>query len=81
MMFFAPGRNPDDPNECPRMEEIECFRMKLDGMIGFVIDRGTWHFPAFPITETAGQMIIMKNNLEFDDVELRDLPMIVTVSL
>jgi ureidoglycolate hydrolase len=81
VMFFAPAKNPDDPNEAPDANKIECFRMKLEGMIGFVINRGTWHFPAFPITATATQLIVMRNNLEFDDVQLRELPVPLTVNL
>ena len=69
---FAPGRNPDDPNERPNPEEIEIFRMQ--GLIGFVVNRGTWHWPAFPLTDTATQLIVMRQNLETDDVEVKDLP-------
>jgi len=81
VMFFAPGKNPDDPDEHPDPNEIVCFMMQCDGMLGYVIDRGTWHYPAFPLTETAGQMIIMRHNLEHDDVELRNLPEPVTVNV
>ena len=79
--FFAPGKNPDDPDEHPDPNEIVCFNMHCEGMLGYVIDRGTWHYPAYPLTETAGQMIIMRNNLEHDDVQLRDLPEPITVKL
>lgn len=81
VMFFAPGKNPDDVNEKPVSDEIECFKMNCEGMIGFVINCGTWHFPAFPISDTAGQLIVMRNNLEFDDVQLSELPEPLTVNI
>ena len=34
VMFFAPAKNPDDPDEHPDPEKIVCLKMQYDGMLG-----------------------------------------------
>src|SRR5690606_10688097 len=68
---FAEFHDPDDPNETPDFEKVVAF--KMDGIAGFVVNRGAWHWPAFPITETATQLVNLRRNTEHDDVDVRPL--------
>src|ERR671919_291723 len=45
---FAEYHDPDDPHERPDMDKVVAF--KMDGIVGFVVNRGAWHWPAFPLT-------------------------------
>jgi ureidoglycolate hydrolase len=69
---FAPATNPDDPNEQPPIDKIEAFLM--DGVAAFTIERGQWHHPGFPITETASQFVDFRTGTEPNDVQNLDLP-------
>jgi ureidoglycolate lyase len=68
---FAEFHNPDDPHEVPDASKVVAFNMK--GIAGFVVDRGAWHWPAFPLTETATQLVDLRRNTELDDVDVKDL--------
>lgn len=68
---FAEFQNPDDPTEIPNPDKVVAF--KMDAIAGFVVSRGAWHWPAFPITETATQLVNLRRNTEHDDVEVREL--------
>jgi ureidoglycolate lyase len=68
---FAEYHNPDDPGEVPDVEKVVAF--KMDGIAGFVVDRGAWHWPAFPITETATQLVNLRRDTEHDDVDIKEL--------
>lgn len=69
---FAPATNPDDPNEQPPIDKIEAFIM--DGVAAFTINRGEWHHPGYPITDTASQFVDFRTGTEPSDVENKDLP-------
>ena len=45
----------------------------MDGIVGFVVDRGAWHWPAFPLTETATQLVNLRRDTEHDDVDVKEL--------
>jgi len=68
---FAEYRDPDDPNEVPDPEKVVAFEM--EGIVGFVVDRGAWHWPAFPLTETATQLVNLRRDTEHDDVDVKEL--------
>lgn len=68
---FAEFHNPDDPNEAPDVSKVVAF--KMDGIAGFVVARGAWHWPAFPITETATQLVNLRRDTEHDDVDVKEL--------
>jgi ureidoglycolate hydrolase len=68
---FAEFQNPDDPAEQPDADKVVAF--KMDNIAGFVVARGAWHWPAFPITETATQLVNLRRDTEHDDVDVKDL--------
>lgn len=68
---FAEFHNPDDPAERPDASKVVAFQM--DGIVGFVVNRGAWHWPAFPITPTATQLVNLRRDTEHDDVDVKDL--------
>lgn len=68
---FAEYHNPDDPGEVPDVDKVVAF--KMEGIAGFVVDRGAWHWPAFPITETATQLVNLRRDTEHDDVDVKAL--------
>ena len=68
---FAKFRDPDDPEERPAASEVVAFVM--DDVAGFVVSRGAWHWPAFPITETATQLVNLRRDTEHDDVDVKEL--------
>ena len=69
---FAEFHDPQDPQETPDPEKVVAFEM--DGIVGFVVARGAWHWPAFPITETATQLVNLRRDTEHDDVDVKELP-------
>jgi ureidoglycolate lyase len=74
---FAEYHDPNDPNEVPDANKVVAF--KMEGIVGFVVDRGAWHWPAFPITETATQLVNLRRDTEHDDVDVKELAMSVRV--
>jgi ureidoglycolate lyase len=68
---FADYVNPDDPDERPDVQNVVAFRMS--NIVGFVVNRGAWHWPAFPITETATQLVNLRRDTEHDDVDVKEL--------
>lgn len=76
---FAEYTNPDDPSEMPNVEKVVAF--KMEGIIGFVVDRGAWHWPAFPLTETATQLVNLRRDTEHDDVDVKELSETVRIVL
>jgi ureidoglycolate lyase len=68
---FAEYGNPDDPAERPDADKVVAF--KMDGIAGFIVNRGAWHWPAFPITPTATQLVNLRRDTEHDDVDVKDL--------
>lgn len=68
---FAEYHNPDDPHEVPDLKTVVAF--KMEGIAGFVVDRGAWHWPAFPLTETATQLVNLRRDTEHDDVDVKEL--------
>ncbi|MBI2843019.1 MAG: ureidoglycolate lyase [Armatimonadetes bacterium] len=68
---FAPGTN--DPSDEPPTDEIEAFLM--DGVVAFTINKGQWHWPAFPAGgETCSQIVDFKTGTEDGGVDVHDLP-------
>lgn len=76
---FAEFRDPDDPHETPDANRVVAF--KMEGIAGFVVSRGAWHWPAFPITETATQLVNLRRNTEHDDVDVKALAEPVAIEL
>lgn len=76
---FAEYRDPDDPNERPKANQVVAF--KMEGIVGFVVNRGAWHWPAFPITETATQLVNLRRDTEHDDVDVKELEVPVEITL
>ncbi len=68
---FAEFHNPNDPAETPDPSKVVAFNMQ--GIAGFVVARGAWHWPAFPITETATQLVNLRRDTEHDDVDVKEL--------
>jgi ureidoglycolate lyase len=68
---FAEYHDPNNPAERPDASKVVAFRM--DGVVGFVVDRGAWHWPAFPITPTATQLVNLRRDTEHDDVDVKEL--------
>lgn len=68
---FAEYHDPNDPDEVPDPKKVVAFEM--EGIVGFVVDRGAWHWPAFPLTETATQLVNLRRDTEHDDVDVKEL--------
>ena len=68
---FAEPTNPDDPDEVPDVDKVVAF--KMDGIVGFVVNRGAWHWPAFPVTKTATQLVNLRRDTEHEDVDVKEL--------
>lgn len=68
---FAEFHDPNDPAETPDPAKVVAF--KMEGIAGFVVARGAWHWPAFPITETATQLVNLRRDTEHDDVDVKEL--------
>ncbi|HMO83616.1 MAG TPA: ureidoglycolate lyase [Lacipirellulaceae bacterium] len=68
---FAEFHDPDDPHERPDSDRVVAFDMS--GIAGFVVARGAWHWPAFPLTETATQLVTLRRDTEHDDVDVKQL--------
>lgn len=76
---FAEFHDPGDSGERPDAAKVVAFRM--DDIAGFVVARGAWHWPAFPITETATQLVNLRRDTEHDDVDVKDLGESVEIEL
>ena len=76
---FAEYSDPEDPDEQPDAAKVVAF--KMTGIAGFVVDRGAWHWPAFPITETATQLVNLRRDTEHDDVDVKVLAEEVRIEL
>jgi ureidoglycolate hydrolase len=76
---FAEFVDPDNPAERPDASKVVAFRM--DDVAGFVVARGAWHWPAFPITETATQLVNLRRDTEHDDVDVKPLAEAVEIVL
>lgn len=68
---FAAFQDPNDPDEVPDPAAVVAFAM--DNIAGFVVERGAWHWPAFPVTETATQLVNLRRDTEHDDVDVKVL--------
>ena len=68
---FAEYHDPDDDAEVPQPDKVVAF--KMDNIVGFVVHRGAWHWPAFPITPTATQLVNLRRDTEHDDVDVKEL--------
>ena len=69
---FAEAVDPDDPDEKPDPSRIVAFRLK--GVAGYLVNRGVWHWPAFPVGETATQFVNLRHGTPEEDIEKVDLP-------
>jgi ureidoglycolate hydrolase len=76
---FAEFHDPDDPSERPDSDTVVAFTM--ENIAGFVVARGAWHWPAFPITETATQLVTLRRDTEHDDVDVKELEEAVEIVL
>lgn len=76
---FAEYCDPNDPAERPDSAKVVAF--KMDGIVGFVVNRGAWHWPAFPITLTATQLVNLRRDTEHDDVDVKELAEPVEIKL
>lgn len=76
---FAEYHDADDPAERPDADKVVAF--KMDGIAGFVVNRGAWHWPAFPITPTATQLVDLRRDTEHDDVDVKELAEAVKIML
>ena len=69
---FAEAVNPDDPDEKPDPSRIVAFRLK--GVAGYLVNRGVWHWPAFPVGDAATQFVNLRHGTPEEDIEKVDLP-------
>jgi ureidoglycolate lyase len=76
---FAEYHDPDDAGELPEAGTVVAF--KMEHIAGFVVNRGAWHWPAFPITETATQLVNLRRDTEHDDVDVKELSEPVEIAL
>lgn len=68
---IAPPRDVDDPKADVPLNEIEAFL--LDGSKGIVFKKGTWHWPPFPLTETATFAVILGAETIEHDLDIREI--------
>lgn len=67
----APPRDVDNPEAEVPLNEIEAFL--LDGSKGIVFKKGAWHWPPFPLTETATFAVILSADTIKDDLDIREI--------
>jgi ureidoglycolate hydrolase len=68
---FAEGKNPNNPDEGPDMDKVVAFYM--DGVAAYITNAGTWHWPAFPVTDTATQLVDVKVGTVENDIDIKPL--------
>jgi ureidoglycolate hydrolase len=68
---FAEAQNPDDPDEQPDPDKVVVF--KMSNVAGYLVKRGVWHWPGFPIGESAVQFVDVRTGTVEEDVEYREL--------
>jgi len=69
VMPFATGGDPADADARPDPATMQCFL--LDGTRSVIVNRGVWHAPAFPITETAAFLLALEEATPKDDIDTR----------
>lgn len=74
---FAEGKDLNDPNEQPDMDKVVAFNMK--GVAGYITKAGSWHWPAFPLTETATQFVNVRKETVEEDIDIKELPGKITI--
>ncbi|MCX7017502.1 MAG: ureidoglycolate lyase [bacterium] len=74
VMAFATGGSPDDPDAAPDLSSLRLFR--LNGSTAFIVNRGVWHTPAFPLTESAGFLLALEDATPEKDLDVRPVGMI-----
>jgi len=67
----APPRDVENPKAEIPLDEIEAFL--LDGSKGIVFKKGAWHWPPFPITETATFAVILGSDTIESDLDIREV--------
>lgn len=67
----APPRDVNNPKSEVPLDEIEAFL--LDGSKGIVFKKGTWHWPPFPLTETATFAVILGAETIERDLDIREI--------
>lgn len=68
---LAPASKLDDPKALPPVDEITAF--VLDGTKAVILEKGVWHWPPFPITETASYLVMFRKGTVEDDLDIKDL--------
>ncbi len=68
---IAPPSSVDDPEAGVPLDELEAFL--LDGSKGIVMKKGTWHWPPFPLTETATFAVILGAETVEKDLDIREV--------
>jgi ureidoglycolate lyase len=67
----APPRDVENPKAEVPLNEIEAFL--LDGSKGIVFKKGAWHWPPFPLTETATFAVILSAETIEKDLDIREI--------
>lgn len=67
----APPRGVDDLKAEVPLDEIKAFL--LDGSKGIVFKKGAWHWPPFPLTETATFAVILGAETIKCDLDIREI--------
>ena len=67
LFVMAPA---DNSKEMPDLTGIRAYL--LDGTLGVALDKGTWHWPPIPLTDTAKFVLLRKGRLS-DPTEMKDL--------
>lgn len=67
----APPKDVENPRAEVPLNEIEAFL--LDGSKGIVFKKGAWHWPPFPLTETATFAVILSAETIEKDLDIREI--------
>ena len=70
VIIVAPVSNPDDPDALPDQDAVRAFL--LDGSVGILLPRGSWHWAPYPISESATFLLLHGRDI-LDDIQIREV--------
>jgi ureidoglycolate hydrolase len=76
---FAEGIDINNPDEVPDVKKIEVFRM--EGIAAYTTNPGVWHYPAFPISDVATQLVDVKVGTVEEDIDMKPLSELVYIEI
>jgi len=67
----ATSKNLEDPEECPRAEDIEAFYIKDEQAV--IMKKGVWHYAPIPVGSESSFFVIFKKETTKRDLDLKKI--------